>query len=93
MIIYLILCMFIAVIPGVGWGQQEQQSCEEQLSQMQTTLMFTRAGRNGVEENAGRVVTTLQRQINTLQQEIETFKKAQKAMKIDQESLKEQEEK
>ena len=77
-ILIITACLAIsAMTSGVGWGQQVQPSCEEQLANAQTTLMFTRAGRQGTEENAGRVATTLQRQLEALQHELDALKKAQ----------------
>lgn len=85
-----IACLLVCVVfPGVGLGQQAQVSCEERLAQANTTLLFTRAGRNGTEESAGLAVVTLQRQLDTLQHEIDALKKAQKALDIQPSAQKE----
>lgn len=79
--LFVVCLLAFAVMPRAGWGQQAQPSCEEQLAQAQTTLMFTRAGRNGTEENAGRVMATLQKQVEMLQHELDALKKTKQSDK------------
>ena len=56
---------------------QVPPSCEEQLAETETTLMFVRVSRQTTEDTAGRVAARLQKRLDAALHEIESLKTPQ----------------
>ena len=72
-----------AIIVGMAWllsssfafaQPQPAPSCEEQVAELRVVLSFVRVSRQQLEENAGRVVVTLQKDMTTLSQKVDEKK-------------------
>ena len=72
---YLLVLAVLALVP-LTVSAQAGPSCEEQLAEKHTTLLFVRSSRQQIEENAGFTVATLQKNIESLRSELEHLKKA-----------------